>query len=305
VNASGELPTGCRASYHAEPIAPASAGLDAVAVTVRVTFPDGAEIQAPGLYGYRRCYAAAYARAAASTARQYVRLHRAAPAAGEPPAGDGDGAESPASAEPAAGVCSRCKGRGSDAADTGRGTTGGTCPACDGRGAELPAGEQAAGDGAELPPRRWTADGLGDVTRVHDAPHAPAAPLYEVTVPSASRAGVEYRVTRDGTGWHCTCPHHRFRGAACKHIRAARIGTGPRCTRTPWHAGDGAASAEPARPAAEPPAGKSPAGESPAAQGREAWHDGRFLDACPHATGTPDARAWRDAWEDERLAHWV
>jgi hypothetical protein len=203
VNASGELPTGCRASYHAEPIAPASAGLDAVAVTVRVTFPDGATVQAPGLYGYRRCYAAAYARAAVRTARQYVRLHRAAPAAG-----DGAVAE-PAVAEPAVAE-----------------------PA----GAESPAGEQAAGDGAELPPRRWTADGLGDVTPVHDAPHAPAAPLYEVTVPSASRAGVEYRVTRDGTGWHCTCPHHRFRGAVCKHIRAARIGTGPRCTRTPRHA---------------------------------------------------------------------
>jgi hypothetical protein len=263
-------------------------------VTVRVTFPNGATVQAPGLYGYRRCYAAAYARAAVRTARQYVRLHRAAPAAGDGAASaepTGPTAE-PADAAPA--PCPRCAGHGAAETTTARGLQSGACRACGGLGVRPPVRGE-----------RVTADGLGDVARVHDAPHAPAAPLYEVRVPSASRAGVEYRVTRDGTGWHCTCPHHRFRGAACKHIRAARIGTGPRCTRTPWHAGDGAASAEPARPAAEPPAGKSPAGESPAAQGREAWHDGRFLDACPHATGTPDARAWRDAWEDERLAHWV
>jgi uncharacterized Zn finger protein len=58
---------------------------------------------------------------------------------------------------------------------------------------------------------------------VHEAPHAPAASLYEVTVPSSSRAGVAYTVTHDATGWHCTCPHHRYRRAVCKHIDAARI----------------------------------------------------------------------------------
>jgi hypothetical protein len=227
VNASGELPGGCRASYHAEPIAPASAGLDAVAVTVRVTFPNGATVQAPGLYGYRRCYAAAYARAAVRTARQYIRLHRAAPAAGDgapasaEPTGDGG-----ASADPARVCCPTCQGRGGAETATARGTWARSCPNAECQGGTIPA------PASPLSPIRWT-DGS---TPNHLLPMSPytdifsdgiTADLYEVTVPSESRAGVEYRVTRDGTGWHCTCPHHRFRGATCKHIRRARL---PRST---------------------------------------------------------------------------
>jgi hypothetical protein len=108
-------------------------------------------------------------------------------------------------------VCEACEGDGEGpVADTARGPVGGACPACDGEG-HAPA--------SPLPPRRWTSD----EQPVHDAPHAPAAPLYEVEIPSSSRAGVAYTVTHDAQGWHCTCPHHRYRRAVCKHIDAARI----------------------------------------------------------------------------------
>jgi hypothetical protein len=113
--------------------------------------------------------------------------------------------------------CEACDGEGVMTFDTGCGTFAGpTCEACDGAG-RAPA--------LPLPPMRFTARALGDETPVHEAPHAPAADLYEVRVPSSSRAGVEYRVTHGADGWARTCPHWRYRKPAggCKHIDAARI----------------------------------------------------------------------------------
>jgi hypothetical protein len=128
---------------------------------------------------------------------------------------DGRGAgEAGASAYASGDACEACDGTGDGpAADTARGPVGGACPACDGAG-HAPA--------SPLPPRRFTADDTPARDDV-DGYRAPAADLYEVEIPSESRAGVAYTVTHDAQGWHCTCPHHRYRRAVCKHIDAARI----------------------------------------------------------------------------------
>lgn len=31
-----------------------------------------------------------------------------------------------------------------------------------------------------------------------------------------------YSVTYDHNGWHCSCPHHKFRHVECKHIKAVK-----------------------------------------------------------------------------------
>jgi hypothetical protein len=42
------------------------------------------------------------------------------------------------------------------------------------------------------------------------------------TVQSISNPSQNHTVVKRGRKWVCTCPHHIFRGAICKHIIAAR-----------------------------------------------------------------------------------
>ena len=48
--------------------------------------------------------------------------------------------------------------------------------------------------------------------------------MIEIKIKSHSRP-IEHTVTFEENKWHCSCEHHRYRSAICKHIKEAQIKT--------------------------------------------------------------------------------